>query len=241
MTTIDESVKVSEFISLVSDWKLDKREQGMVKKLKQLHEKEMKKRIQEARALERQRVKEEKLEQKKIKEEERKRKLNEKRELTEKQKRLKTDRGHHGNLVNGTIKMMNGEFGEHLPVLKTPRGTYLSKTYDWLPENFHSKLGSCKFSLPVHLDEESPIFYFQKTRDLYKPNTFVTVKGDFDRSQYYCSVVVHGLILMFAIIQKRKRAIFVVDRTLDKVLFENDLLLANYIQNQSMIKVFGPR
>ena len=67
MTAIDESVKVSDFISLVSDWKLDKREQGMVKKLQRLHEKEMKKRIQEARALERQRVKEEKLEQKKIK------------------------------------------------------------------------------------------------------------------------------------------------------------------------------
>lgn len=267
MAEIDESVKVPDFMSLIGDWALDKKEKIMVKKLQKFHEKEVKNRAlqtaKEERALKQQQLKEKRLEQKRFLEEEknrvrleklqqkllneneRKRKNNEKKEELELLKRqkleLKNKITSQRDLLLSAIKIMNGEFNERLPNLSTPRGALLPKNYSWLPDNLHSKLSSCKFSLPHALDEHSSIFYFQLTRDLNKPNMFVAIRGNFDRSQYYCSVVVHGLILMFALVQIRKRVIFIVDSKLDKVLFENDLLLAKFIQNRSMIKLFGSR
>lgn len=262
MAEIDESVKVPDFMSLIGDWALDKREKLMVKKLQQFHEKEVKNRAlqqaKEERALkqrqlkekrleqkrlveeEKNRIKAEKLQQKLLNEKERKRKINEKKEEIELQKRRRMEQKSkitiQRDVLCDAIKILNGEFNERLPNLQTPRGAPLPKNYSWLPDNLHSKLSSCKFSLPLVLDENSSIFYFQLTRDLNKPNMFVTIRGNFDRTPYYCSIVVHGLILMFALVQIRKRVIFIVDPKLDKVLFENDLLLAKFIQTRSMIK-----
>lgn len=267
MAEVDESVKVNDFITLVGDWKLDKQEQKAVEKLQQFHEKELKKRAwqqaKEQRALAQQRLKEERLEQKRLliekkelikaeklkekvfKEEERKRKLKEKKQELETQKRIRLEGKNKINvqrdLVHDAVKLFNGEFNGRLPTLLTPRGAPLPKNYSWLPDNVLSKLGSCKFSLPLVLDEDSSIFYFQITRDLNKANVFLAVRGNFDRSSYYCSIVVHGLILMFALVQTRQRVIFVVDPQLDQVLFKNDLLLAKFIQKKSMIKSLGRR
>lgn len=197
--------------------------------------KEEEQRVKRDRALALQQAKEQK--QKEI-ERDRKRKLEEKQNIKnekclklEHKKIVLTQR----EIISETIKMSNGEFGGQLPVLPTSRNALVSN-FNWLPENLRTKLGSCKFSLPIILCKDSNIFYFERNRNMNKQNLFVTIRGDFERIHYYCSVIVHGLILMFAILQQRENVIFVIDRKIDKVLFENDLLLAKYIQSRAMIK-----
>lgn len=152
MAEVDESFFSGDFLTISNDLKCNKEEQKALRKIEISYEKKIKKEERERKALARQqdkeirqKVKEEKLQKKRLDLEERKRKQTAKREA-QLEKRLNIEQRKsvlgQREIITNTIKMMNGEFGEQLPVLPT-QGIPFVKTCNWLPEHLKSYLGSC--------------------------------------------------------------------------------------------------